>query len=131
MDYFPYGKHLRYWFKDEAERLQSTLNERDPESGLDYRGARYYDSDYGRFLAIDPLAGDFPGWSGYNYVMGNPIGLIDPAGLSPEGDGGGPGKNWPKDKPYALYPVADHYGWMDDASGAAPVGEVGAYTLWE
>jgi len=53
------------------------------ETGLDYRGARYYDSDIGRFLSLDPLAADFPSWSDYNYVMSNPIILVDANGKSP------------------------------------------------
>jgi RHS repeat-associated protein len=70
------------------------MNERDTESGLDYRGARYYDSEYGRFMGIDPLAGQFVGWSPYNYVFGRPTGLSDPGGMSPDGtdpDGMNPG----------------------------------------
>lgn len=53
---------------------------RDQETELDYRGARYYDSDVARFLSLDPLAADYASWSPYNYVMGNPISLIDPTG---------------------------------------------------
>jgi len=29
---------------------------------------------------LDPLAGDFAGWSAYNYVLGNPIKFVDPDG---------------------------------------------------
>ena len=32
------------------------------------------------FTGVDPLAGEFAAWSPYNYVMGNPISLIDPDG---------------------------------------------------
>ena len=69
----------------------TTQHERDKETGLDYRGARFYDSDIARFLSLDPLAKQFPAWSAYNYVMGNPISLIDPTGRSPEGTGDGGG----------------------------------------
>ncbi len=37
----------------------------------------------GRFLSLDPLAADFPSWSDYNYVLGNPISFVDPDGKSP------------------------------------------------
>lgn len=33
---------------------------------------------------MDPLAEDYVGWSGYNYVMGNPIRLVDPDGMRVE-----------------------------------------------
>ncbi len=47
---------------------------------MDYRGARFYDADVGRFLSLDPLAVEYPNWSDYNYVLGNPIIFIDPDG---------------------------------------------------
>ena len=82
-DYFPYGKVLREYVGREKERYLTTQHERDEETGLDYRGARYYDSDIARFLSLDPLAADFLSWSAYNYVMGNPIVFIDKNGKSP------------------------------------------------
>ncbi|WP_343786059.1 RHS repeat-associated core domain-containing protein, partial [Wandonia haliotis] len=84
-DYYPYGKTLRY-FETAAfeEKFLTTQHERDRETGFDYRGARYYDSDLGRFLSLDPLAAQFPSWSAYNYVFGNPISLIDPDGRAPQ-----------------------------------------------
>jgi len=33
-----------------------------------------------RFTGVDPLAGKFAGHSPYNYVMGNPISIVDPNG---------------------------------------------------
>ena len=84
-DYYPYGKTLRY-FESAAfeEKFLTTQHERDRETGFDYRGARYYDSDLGRFLSLDPLAAKFPAWSPYNYVMGNPLSFTDPDGKEPE-----------------------------------------------
>ncbi|MBX2942692.1 MAG: RHS repeat-associated core domain-containing protein [Cyclobacteriaceae bacterium] len=82
-DYFPYGKVLREYVNTstgDPEKFLTTQHERDKETGLDYRGARFYDSDIARFLSLDPLAKEFPAWSAYNYVMGNPISLIDPDG---------------------------------------------------
>ena len=48
---------------------------------LDY-GARWYDASLARWSAIDPLAEKFPAWSDYNYVLGNPVMLVDPDGRS-------------------------------------------------
>lgn len=45
-----------------------------------YYGARYYDPELGRFLAMDPAAGKYPGWSPYAYTLDNPIRNVDPDG---------------------------------------------------
>ncbi|MBI2110653.1 hypothetical protein HYT51_02640 [Candidatus Woesearchaeota archaeon] len=48
------------------------------DSGLYYYGARYYDSNLGRFTQLDPIA-DFSG-SPYTYVSNNPLKYTDPNG---------------------------------------------------
>ena len=63
-----------------AEKYLTTHHERDTETGLDYRGARYYDADIARFLSLDPKAANFAAWSPYNYVLGNPLSFVDPDG---------------------------------------------------
>ena len=80
VDYYPYGKVLREYDNGAGDRYMTTQHERDRETGLDYRGARYYDSDVARFLSLDPLAAKYPMLSAYNYVAGNPIIFIDPDG---------------------------------------------------
>ncbi len=35
----------------------------------------------GRWLSPDPKMSEFPGWSPYNYVNGNPVILVDPNGM--------------------------------------------------
>ncbi len=83
-DYFPYGKVLREFVNERAEKYLTTLHQRDEETGLDYRGARYYDSDVARFLSLDPKTTEFASWSPSSYVLGNPITLVDPSGRSAE-----------------------------------------------
>ena len=79
-DYYPYGSILREMVHTTEEKYLSTHHQRDQETGLDYRGARYYDSDVARFLSLDPLAADYASWTPYNFVGGNPISMIDPDG---------------------------------------------------
>jgi RHS repeat-associated protein len=79
MDYFPYGKILRQFIKT-PEKYVTTGHERDAETGLDYRGARFYDGDVGRFLSLDPLAAEYPSLSDYCYVAGNPMMFVDTDG---------------------------------------------------
>jgi RHS repeat-associated protein len=52
----------------------------DGETGYQYHGARYYNEELARYMSVDPWADKYMGWSTYNYVMGNPIRLIDPNG---------------------------------------------------
>ncbi len=54
--------------------------ELDPETGLYYYGARYYDPKISLWLSVDPLAEKYPGMSHYNYTAGNPVVLVDPDG---------------------------------------------------
>ena len=53
----------------------------DAETGLFYNRHRYYDPDTARYLTQDPI-GLIGGENPYRYVK-NPIGWIDPLGLSP------------------------------------------------
>ncbi|MBT4334402.1 RHS repeat-associated core domain-containing protein [archaeon] len=48
------------------------------DSGLYYFGARYYDSDLGRFTSVDPVKENHA----YSYVMNNPMNLVDPTGMA-------------------------------------------------
>lgn len=57
-----------------------TGREWDPETGLYYYRARYYDPKAGRFISEDPI-GFGGGVNFYGYVGGNPTGFVDPAGL--------------------------------------------------
>jgi RHS repeat-associated protein len=59
----------------------------DLEDDVDYMHARSYWPLYGRFLSVDPVAGDprMPqSWNRYAYVLGNPTNYVDPFGLEGE-----------------------------------------------
>jgi RHS repeat-associated protein len=80
-DYYPFGERIRYVTGDPYnDRYKFTEKERDLETGYDYFGARYYDSELGRWLSVDPLADKYPGWSPYNYTLNNPLRYVDPDG---------------------------------------------------
>ena len=57
-----------------------TGRELDPESGLLYYRARYYEPAIGRFLQEDPI-GAFEDSNLYTYSQSNPVNFIDPFGL--------------------------------------------------
>jgi RHS repeat-associated protein len=59
--------------------------------GLYDYGARMYDAASGRWNGVDALAERYAAWSGYNYVLGNPVRLVDK-------DGKAPTYEYPKDK---------------------------------
>ena len=48
--------------------------------GLDYFGARYYNSEVVRWMSVDPKVGKYPSFSPYNYTANNPVLLFDPNG---------------------------------------------------
>lgn len=58
---------------------QYTGRDYDPETGLRYYRARYYDPSIGRFLSEDPLKFE-TGPNHYVYVANDPINLYDPSG---------------------------------------------------
>ncbi|MTI88903.1 MAG: RHS repeat protein [Balneolaceae bacterium] len=84
-DYYPFGKVMPGRSTNSAnpnDNYKFTGHELDTEAGvtLSYAGARYLDSEIGRWLSVDPLAENFPGWSPYNYGMNNPVNMWDPDG---------------------------------------------------
>lgn len=70
---------------DDGIRQKFTGQIRDTETNLDYYGARYYNSQHGRFTSVDPEnAGADPSdpqsWNGYAYARNNPLKYSDPDG---------------------------------------------------
>ncbi len=61
-----------------------TGKEEDPETGLLYFGARYYDAAVGIWHGVDPLAEKMPNWNSFTYVINNPVRITDPTGMFPE-----------------------------------------------
>ncbi len=87
--YYPFGMVIDSypWNEDKAGSPENAYGyngkERMPQGGpewYDY-GARFYDPTIGRFLQIDPLAGNFPQQTPYTYAYNNPIRFIDVYGL--------------------------------------------------
>ena len=61
--------------------FQFTGREFDPETGINYYRARYYDQGTGRFISEDPI--DFDGGINfYRYVENDPVDSSDPSGMS-------------------------------------------------
>ncbi len=65
-----------------ANPFQYTGREFDPETGLNYNRARYYNPTTGRFLSEDPLGLGGGNPNTYAYVGNDPTNLIDPLGLT-------------------------------------------------
>ena len=83
-DYYPFGLVMpgRTLVSGTGTKEQFTGKEREEETGLHYFGARYYMPAVGRWGSVDPLADEYPGWSPYTYVMGDPLNNFDPDGRS-------------------------------------------------
>ncbi|MCE2503118.1 MAG: RHS repeat-associated core domain-containing protein, partial [Chlorobi bacterium] len=75
-DYEPYGKAVA----GVPPRKGFIDREKDKESNLSDFGVRKYDDEIGRFTSPDPLWEEYRGWSPYQYLLNNPILLIDPDG---------------------------------------------------
>ena len=50
----------------------------DPDTGLHYSNARWYDPELGRFITEDPIK---DGLNWYAYCGNNPVNYVDPTGL--------------------------------------------------
>jgi RHS repeat-associated protein len=87
IDYYPYGGVIADYCATVAQHYKFTGKERDTESGLDVFGARYYGSNFGRFMTPDwsakatsvPYASfsDPQTLNLYGYVRNNPLSYAD------------------------------------------------------
>ena len=77
-EYEPFGVTIKTTGSDE-DNLGFAGKRLDAGSGLSYFGARYYDTDMGRFISRDPVQ-DGRNW--YVYCSNNPLSYIDPNGLA-------------------------------------------------
>jgi RHS repeat-associated protein len=97
-DYLPFGEEIQAGTFGRARNLgygngdttpqRFTGKERDPESNLDYFGARYYSGAMGRFTSVDPEnagahAPDPQSWNAYTYALNQPGRYTDPTGRDP------------------------------------------------
>jgi RHS repeat-associated protein len=84
--YEPYGDRIDQPPAAQANTRWHTGHVQDPDTGLVYAGARYYDPTLGRFLAIDPTGPNPNNLHSINrYAYGNngPYRYVDPDGQVP------------------------------------------------
>ena len=87
-DYHPFGSEAANPVNESPlTAMKFTGHERDTIAGqndaLDYMHARFYNSQWGRFLSVDPVLGtpNRPqSWNRYVYVENNAINRLDPTG---------------------------------------------------
>tara|TARA_R110002050_G_scaffold11037_1_gene37568 strand:+ start:15046 stop:26178 length:11133 start_codon:yes stop_codon:yes gene_type:complete len=84
----PWGENLENQYAKNytsfSSRFRFNGKEWDEETGNYYYGARYYDPKISVWLSVDPLVGNNPNLTPYNFVANNPIIFIDPTGLDHE-----------------------------------------------
>ncbi|SEM14106.1 RHS repeat-associated core domain-containing protein [Chitinophaga rupis] len=87
-DYYPFGTSMaaRSFRKSGVADYRYGFNNKEMERYVDERnipldfGARMYGSGTGQWFSTDPLENKAPGFSPYNYCMGNPVRMRDPDG---------------------------------------------------
>jgi RHS repeat-associated protein len=82
--YHPYGAVRPNEGLDGSFDFMFTGQEYDEECGLNYYGARYYNSQAGRFISPDPAGPDYSDpqtLNRYAYTRNNRVNFVDPTGL--------------------------------------------------
>ncbi len=78
-EYTPFGE-LNNKQNFAEQKTQFTGKDFDPDTGLYYYNARWYDPNLGRFTTEDPIR---DGLNWYIYANNNPLKFVDPTGLAP------------------------------------------------
>ena len=86
MHYYPSGLRMDGPWQNRSKfdyNYQFNGKELHQDLGFDWLafGARCYDGAIGRFMSVDPLADEAPGWTPYRFAFCNPVNYIDPDGL--------------------------------------------------
>jgi len=106
LQYLPFGELFVSQMAGTFDsRYKFTGKERDEETGYDYFGARYYDSDLSQWLSVDPMSDKFISTSPYIFCIGNPVRLVDYNGMDtiPFNNKGDFGKPIPDNNDYDTY----------------------------
>ena len=74
-EYLPFGDEAR---TTDSRFAMFTGKQKDPDTGLYYYNARWYDTSLGRFVSQDPIRS---GVNWYAYCENNPLKFVDPTGL--------------------------------------------------
>lgn len=87
--YFPFGEALVSQHANSGRydtEFRFNGKEQDPETGLYYYGARYYNPRYSIWMSVDPLYyhPNQVDKSPYAYTWNNPVNLVDPDGRCPD-----------------------------------------------
>ncbi|WKZ78452.1 MAG: RHS repeat-associated core domain-containing protein [Candidatus Kapaibacterium sp.] len=77
--YTPFGSVLSS--TGSGQRTGYIGREADNETGLGNYGVRLYEPEYGRFMSVDVLWGEYEGWQPYQYALSDPCSSKDPSGL--------------------------------------------------
>ncbi len=83
LTYLPFGETHTNAGSVDFYQYRFTDQEQDPETGLYFYQARYYNPVLGRFISPDPLVpepGNPQSLNRYSYVANNPVTLVDPSG---------------------------------------------------
>lgn len=86
-DYEPYGLKRNNPPNADSQRLWYTGHAHDDTLSLSYFGARWYDPEAGRFMAMDPVGwqedNPFHSFNRFAYANNNPYKFVDPDGELP------------------------------------------------